>query len=92
MQEMFPSAALCLFGFVQFLGWMSGLLARCSVRSRHQAICHSFFMLTMFLVGASTTLAWAWGTKCWLISATTFAGMILLAICDFDHASRPVTI
>lgn len=92
MLDLCPSAAIPLFALVQFVGWIGGLLARCSVRSKHQTICHSFFVLALVAVGISTSLAWVVGSTCWMISATSFCGMILLAISDFDHASRPVTI
>jgi hypothetical protein len=81
-----------VFGLVQFLGWAGGLLARFSANSRHQSVCHAFFMLALVVVGISTSLAVFMGTKCWLLSASTLAGMILLAICDFDRSRRPATI
>lgn len=92
MLNLSPSAAILLFGLVQCLGWTGGLLARCSIRSRHQTACHSFFVLALVTVGIFTSLAWMIGSTCWMLSATSFCGMILLAISDFDHASRPVTI
>ena len=92
MLQLNPTAAVCLFGLVQFLGWMGGLLARCSVRSRHQTVCHSFFILALFAVGVSTSMSWLLGSTMWMLSAASFCGMILLAISDFDRAGRPVTI
>jgi hypothetical protein len=92
MLELSPSAAVFVFALVQFLGWIGGLLARCSVRSRHQTFCYGFFILALFAVGITTSMAWMVGSTCWMVSATSFCGMILLAISDFDHASRPVTI
>ena len=86
------TATVWAFGVVQFLGWSMGLFARFSHRSRYQSIVHAFFMVTLVAVGGFTALAFLMGTKCWLLSATTLAGMILFAICDFDRASRPATI
>ncbi|HEY2827099.1 MAG TPA: hypothetical protein VGJ04_05815 [Pirellulales bacterium] len=92
MQEVHYSALLWLFGLIQFSGWTCGFLARWSARWRHQSACHVAFVLTLVVVGFSTPLALALGTKFWLLSATTLAGMILLAIWDFDHRRRPATI
>jgi hypothetical protein len=92
MLELNSAAALWAFGAVQFLGWTCGLMARCAVRSRHRAVCHAVFLPTLVMVGIATSLALFLGTKCWLLSATTLAGMILLAICDFDRNRRPATI
>ena len=92
MQELNGSAAIWLFALVQLLGWTGGLLARVSTRSRHQTACYSIFLLALVIVGISTSLSLALGAKCWLLSATTLAGMILLAICDFDRHRRPATI
>jgi hypothetical protein len=86
------AAVFWLFGAVQFLGWTGGLLARFGGQSRHQAACHAACTLALVIVGISTALAFFVGTQCWLISAFTFAGMILLAICDFDHHHRPASI
>jgi hypothetical protein len=86
------SAAVWAFGVVQFLGWSVGFLSRFSAGSRYQSAFHAFFMLTLLAVGAFTALSVLLGTKCWLLSATTLAGMILLAICDFDRSRRPATI
>lgn len=92
MLDLCPSAAIFLFAMVQLVGWIGGMLARLSIRSRHQTLCHGFFVLALVAVGISTSAAWVMGSTCWMLSATSFCGMILLAISDFDHASRPVTI
>jgi hypothetical protein len=92
MHEINASAVIWGFGMVQVLGWSGGLLARLSMRSRHQTLCHVFFFLTLVIVGISTSLSLLLGARCWLLSATTLAGMILLAICDFDRHRRPATI
>ncbi len=92
MQEVHYSAVIWLFGLVQFSGWACAFLAHSSARWRHQHLCHAAFILTLVVVGISTPLALALGTKCWLLSAVTLAGMILLAIWDFDHRHRPATI
>jgi hypothetical protein len=92
MFDVSPSGAILFFGLVQAIGWAGGFFARFSLRSRYQTICHVFFMLALLLVGAYTSWAWMLGTKCWMLSSTTFLCMILLAVCDFDRASRPVTI
>ncbi|HZZ29929.1 MAG TPA: hypothetical protein VFE46_18175 [Pirellulales bacterium] len=92
MQDVHFSALLWLFGLVQFAGWSCGFAARLSVRWRCPTLCHAAFAFTLVIVGISTALALALGTKCWLLSATTLAGMILLAIWDFDHSRRPATI
>jgi len=92
MQEVHFSALVWLFGLVQFAGWACGFVARLSARWRYQALCHALFALALVVVGISTSLALALGAKCWLLSASTLAGMILLAIWDFDHRRRPATI
>jgi hypothetical protein len=92
MQEVHFSALIWLFGAVQLAGWACGFLARISSRCRYQVLCHVVFAVTLVVVGISTSLALALGAKCWLLSATTLAGMILLAIWDFDHRRRPATI
>jgi len=92
MQEVHYSAVFWLFGLIQFSGWAIGFLARWSARWRHQSLCHAAFLLALLVVGLCTPLALALGAKCWLLSATTLAGMILLAIWDFDHRRRPATI
>jgi hypothetical protein len=92
MQDVHYSAVFWLFAIVQFSGWACGFLARWSARWRHQSLCHAAFAITLLFVGISTSLALALGTRCWLLSATTLAGMILLAIWDFDHRRRPATI
>jgi hypothetical protein len=92
MQEVHYSALFWLFGLIQLSGWASGFLTRWSARWRHQSLCHAAFFLTLLMVGICTPLTLALGAKCWLLSATTLAGMILLAIWDFDHRSRPATI
>jgi hypothetical protein len=92
MQEVHYSAVFWLFGLIQFSGWACGFLARWSARWRHQALCHAAFVVTLLIVGISTPLALALGARCWFLSATTLAGMILLAIWDFDHRRRPATI
>ena len=92
MQEINSAAAIWLFTAIQLLGWTCGLLARFSMRSRHQAICQALFMLSLVIVGVSTSLSLFLGSKCWLISATTLCSMVLLAICDFDRHRRPATI
>jgi len=92
MQEFHSSAAIWLFGTVQLLGWAGGLFARFSMGSRHQAACHTLFMLALVVVGLSTCTSLFLGSMCWLLSATTLCGMILLAICDFDRHARPATI
>jgi hypothetical protein len=92
MQEVHFSALIWLFGLVQLAGWTCGFAARWSARWRYQALCHTAFAFTLVVVGISTSLALTLGTKCWLISAFTLAGMILLAIWDFDHSRRPATI
>jgi hypothetical protein len=74
------------------LGWAGGLLARCGMHSRHQGICHVLFFCMLLVVGVSTWLSFFLGARCWLVSAVTLAGMVLLAICDFDHRRRPATI
>jgi hypothetical protein len=92
MQEINSSTLICLFTLVQSLGWACGLLARFSTHSRHQALCQALFMLSLVIVGISTSLSLFLGSKCWLISATTLCSMVLLAICDFDRHRRPATI
>jgi hypothetical protein len=92
MLDLCPSAAIFLFVLVQLVGWIGGMLARLSIGWRHQTLFHSFFVLALVAVGISTSAAWVIGSTCWMLSATSFCGMILLAISDFDHASRPVTI
>lgn len=92
MQEVHYSALFWLIGLIQLSGWACGFLTRWSARWRHQSICHAAFCLTLVMVGISTPLTLSLGAKCWLLSATTLAGMILLAIWDFDHRSRPATI
>jgi len=92
MLELNSAATLWAFGVIQILGWLCGLMARCGHRSRHRAVCHAIFLPTLVIVGISTSMAFLLGTKCWLLSATTLAGMSLLAICDFDRSRRPATI
>src|SRR5262245_27830233 len=92
MHEEHYSAVFWLFGLIQASGWACGFLARWSARWRHQSLCHVAFALTLVIVGVSTGLALALGARCWLLSAITLAGMILLAIWDFDHRRRPATI
>jgi hypothetical protein len=92
MLELNSAAVLWAFGAVHFMGWTCGVLARCGHRSRHRAVCHAIFLPTLVIVGIATSFSLFLGTKCWLLSATTLAGMILLAICDFDRARRPATI
>lgn len=91
MADLYP-AAIWGFGLIQLLGWMGGLLVRVSSRSKHQSVCHTLFFFALLLVGMATSAAFFFGTKCWLLSAVTLAGMILLAICDFDRQRRPATI
>jgi hypothetical protein len=92
MQEINSAAAIGLFAVVQVIGWTCGLLARFSMRSRHQAVCQALFMLSLVIVGIITSLSLFLGSVCWLLSATTLCCMILLAICDFDRHQRPATI
>ncbi len=92
MLEIHPSAAMCAFGAVQLFGWAGGLLARFSTGTRYQACWHALFFLALLLVGLVTPLAFFMGHTAWLLSAFTLAGMILLAICDFDRTRRPATI
>lgn len=92
MLDNLPSVVLWAFGLIQLLGWTSGLLARWSAGSRRQSVYHAWFMLALVLVGTSTPLALLLGAKWWLLSAITLAGMIMLAICDFDRVRRPATI
>jgi hypothetical protein len=90
------ASAIWGFGIVQFLGWMGGLLVRChahgSCGRRRQSVCHAFFVLALLAVGVATCVAFFAGAHLWLLSATTLACMILLAICDFDRTRRPATI
>src|SRR5262245_25916051 len=92
MQELNGSVAIWLFALVQLLGWTGGLLARVSTRSRHQTACYSLFLLALVVVGISTSLLLCLGASCCLLSRKTLAGMIWLAICDFDRHGRPATI
>jgi hypothetical protein len=92
MQEVHFSALIWLFAFVQLAGWACGFAARLSAGWRYQTLCHAAFAMTLVVVGISTGLALTLGAKCWLLSAFTLAGMILLAIWDFDHRRRPATI
>jgi hypothetical protein len=95
MMELHASA-IWGFGIVQLLGWVGGLLVRCHVSSncgrRRQFACHAFFMLALVAVGVVTSIAFFAGAHLWLLSAATLAGMVLLAICDFDRSRRPVVI
>lgn len=90
------ASAIWGFGIVQLLGWTGGLLVRCHARSncgrRRQSACHAFFMLALLAVGIATSVTLFVGANWWLLSAATLAGMIMLAICDFDRTRRPVTI
>ncbi len=89
------ASAIWGFGIIQLLGWTGGLLVRCHTRTpsaRRQSACHAFFMLALVAVGIATSIALFVGAHWWLLSATTLAGMILLAICDFDRSRRPATI
>jgi hypothetical protein len=92
----FSSSQIWGFAVIQFLGWTGGLLVRCHARStcgrRRQSACHAFFMLALTAVGIATSITLCVGARWWLLSAATLAGMILLAICDFDRQRRTVTI
>jgi hypothetical protein len=95
MMELHASA-IWGFGIIQLLGWTGGLLVRCHASSncgrRRQSAFHAFFMLALVAVGIATSIAFFAGAHLWLLSATTLAGMILLAICDFDRSRRQATI
>ena len=91
MQEV-HHAVFWLFGLIQFSGWACGFMARCSETWRRHIACHLLFAVILLAVGISTSLALALGAKYWLLSSATLAGMILLAIWDFDHSRRPATI
>jgi hypothetical protein len=92
----FSSTQIWGFAVIQLLGWAGGLLVRCHARStcshRRQSACHAFFMLTLTAVGIATSVTLCIGARWWLLSAATLAGMILLAICDFERKYKPVTI
>ena len=86
------SSASWGFGLVQVLGWLGGLAVRCSNRGRcrrSQSFCHLFFFLTLLAVGAATSIMLFVGVRWWLLSAFTLAGMLLLALCDFERSRTP---
>jgi hypothetical protein len=73
---------------IQVVGLVSAWMARVSERTRQEAFFQRLFFVCLIVVGL-TTIAAVWlRLACWLVSAVTFALMVLAATCDFGSRDR----
>ena len=75
---------------VNLSGFASAWIARLIGGSRRQIAAQLVFFLLLCAVGMLTIYAWQFGLGYWLVSGTTLAIMVLIAVCDFSHCRTEV--
>jgi len=78
-------AGIWFFLGLQAVGLLVACLARMVTQAKSQTVLQMLFFVLLFLVGVTTMAAFQVGPGYWLVSGTTLALMILVAVCDFSR-------